>query len=242
MFIHLYILTIILKYGMSSYYKKGHWSYVVNAWKQNFLCRFYKRKLKKHLHSVLSTIKFRFLGLWFNVRWWDTDTRDLREENASYMNVCLNIYGCQFLLVVNYWNCSAVYSVTTGSVRAMRIFWCWMLVSSRLTVTFTLSNMWKVCCSTFRVGPYTHTQHIYKHVKGEPNKYQKRNDSNINCTSSSKTRFGLLLSLLSKNTVPSNPNFGMSTMIAFFLTNRTYPSSLMIPRLLKNNCNKTYLD
>lgn len=111
MFIHLYILTIILKYGMSSYYKKGHWSYVVNAWKQNFLCRFYKRKLKKHLHSVLSTIKFRFLGLWFNVRWWDTDTRDLREENASYMNVCLNIYGCQFVLVVNYWNCSAVYSV-----------------------------------------------------------------------------------------------------------------------------------
>lgn len=61
---------------------------------------------------------------------------------------------------------------------------------------------------------------------------------NCVCTSSSKTRFGAALSLVSKKTVPSRPNFGMSTMIAFFLTNRTNPSSFRMPRLLKNNWNE----
>lgn len=40
---------------------------------------------------------------------------------------------------------------------------------------------------------------------------------------------------MSKKTVPSKPNFGMRTMIAFFLTNRTNPSSFSMPLVLKNN-------
>lgn len=58
-------------------------------------------------------------------------------------------------------------------------------------------------------------------------------------TSSSKTSLGADLSLVSKKTVPSRPNLGMSTMMAFFRTNKTKPFSLSMPLLLKNNWKET---
>lgn len=58
-------------------------------------------------------------------------------------------------------------------------------------------------------------------------------------TASSKTRFGANLSLVSKKTVPSRPNLGMRMMIAFFLTNKTNPSSCRMLLLLKNNWKET---
>lgn len=55
-------------------------------------------------------------------------------------------------------------------------------------------------------------------------------------TSESKLSRGPGLSLFSKNTVPSRPNFGMRMMMAFFLTNRMKPSSFKMPLFLKKSC------
>lgn len=84
---------------------------------------------------------------------------------------------------------------------------------------------------------YEYTGNIFETViLWQERKKLKQNKNWSVWTSSSKTRLGEALSLESKKTVPSRPNFGIRTMIAFFRTNRTNPSSLRIPLVLKNNC------
>lgn len=83
------------------------------------------------------------------------------------------------------------------------------------------------------LNTHTHMQEAFKHCWCASAAPETGTDGVL--TSSSKTSLGPDLSLVSKKTVPSRPNLGMSTMMAFFLTNRTKPFSFSMPLLLKNN-------
>lgn len=199
---------------------------------------------------IQSAVQFLFLDL-FSLRSRNTNARDLKKKRVWFEQI---VYELSHQDSQNYENVpklkpNTVYFNKRTNGRTyfcMSLFLpqvllepcgssgaeCWRNPDSQWPSPYQTCGM--CAAPPLELDPNNCTRSIFNNLCTNKITAFDRNDWFVH-TSSLKTRLEKTLSLASKKTVPSRPNFGMRTMIAFFLTNRTNPSSFSIPRVLKNN-------